>query len=64
MDSPSSEDDDITLLRQSKKFLKELGEAFERIEDVTNERELDSIIRKVRQMSMPVTLNSSLNSVR
>lgn len=64
MDSPSSEDDDITLLRQSKKFLKELGEAFERIEDVTNERELDSIIRKVRQINISMTLNSFLTSVR
>lgn len=46
MDLPA-EDDDITLLRQSKKILEELGQSFEHIEDVKNERELDAIIRKV-----------------
>ena len=43
----SPDDDEITLLRLSKKFLKELGEAFAQIEDVKNERELEAIIRKV-----------------
>jgi hypothetical protein len=41
------EDDEITLLRQSRKFLKELGEAFESIETISAERELQTIIRKV-----------------
>lgn len=50
MDSPG-EDDEITLLKQSKKFLKELGEAFDRIEEVKSERELDAIIKKVRRKS-------------
>lgn len=49
MDRSAAEDDDITLLRQSKKFLQELGEAFEHIEDVKNERELDALIRKVHK---------------
>ena len=48
MDS-SAEDNDITLLRQSKKFLKDLGEAFESIENVSNEQELEAIIRKVQR---------------
>lgn len=43
----STEDDEITLLRQSKNYLKELGEAFETIEDVTNTGRLEAIIRKV-----------------
>jgi hypothetical protein len=37
------------LLRQSKKFLKDLGEAFESIENVSNEQELEAIIRKVQR---------------
>jgi hypothetical protein len=45
----AGEDDEITLLRQSQKFLKELGDAFENIENVTSERDLDTTIRKVRR---------------
>ena len=51
MDIPA-EDDDITLLRQSRKFLKELGDSFESIEHVANERELDAIIRKVHLLQI------------
>jgi hypothetical protein len=46
-----NEDDDITLLRQSRTFLKELSEAFKHIEAVKSERELEGIIRKVRTSS-------------
>ncbi|KIW01800.1 uncharacterized protein PV09_06656 [Verruconis gallopava] len=45
MDS-NTDDDDITLLRQSRKFLQELGDAFAHVENV-NERDLESIIRKI-----------------
>ena len=47
MESPV-EDDEITLLKQSNKFLKELGGAFASIEDVKEDRVLDGIVRKVR----------------
>jgi hypothetical protein len=40
-------DDEITLLRQSRKFLQELGDAFANIEAISKERELGAIIGKV-----------------
>ena len=63
MESPVGEDDETTLLRQSAKFLKELGEAFEHVESVSNERELDAILRKVHATPLLTQIDANNSKI-